>query len=159
MILWYTCKYQNKESTKRRLGYFQQEYCTGRRHARKYLDHLYRTMHFYIRERQISPKSGSKHLKYMKTLKVSDLQVPSSLSPSRRGPEWGSGSSHFSIHQPLLRKSLLVLSSHSSHLLSQDNAADPSCKVISGFNITVDCAVLQRTDHTTISQILTTGLR
>lgn len=38
---------------------------------------------------------------------------------------------------------------HSSHLLSQDNVADRPCKVISGFSITVDSAVLQRTKNLT----------
>lgn len=40
---------------------------------------------------------------------------------------------------------------HSSHLPSQDSVADPSCKVIPGFSITVDCAVLQRTKNSQIT--------
>lgn len=36
-----------------------------------------------------------------------------------------------------------ILPPHSSHLLSQDNVTDSSCKIFSGFKVT-DCAVLHR---------------
>lgn len=64
------------------------------------------------------------------------------------GTRQGCGSSQLHIQQTVLRKSMPILLSYSFHLISQDNVTDPSCKALSGFNVT-DCAVLRRPKNLT----------
>jgi len=126
-----------------------------RRHDGQYLDHIHLGVYFsssYLCHQQGQAGLSTEQFTIVQVQdsttahekpEAGRFAMPSPPPPADHGTGRGHGSPQFHLQQTVLRKIMPVLLLHSSHLLSQDNVTNPSCKALSGFSV-ADCVVLHR---------------